>query len=162
MDAGSTTEQLGSKNLHKNKVHGVLAHSYILYFILFLFGILLDFIFPLKIFTNYIISVIGFVFLIFGTFLIVWAQKSSHHLKKENISKETFYQGPYRYTRSPTHLGLLLLTIGFGVMANTLFIIISSIVSFIVTKFIFIKAQEKILAEKYGTPYLEYKESVKF
>jgi protein-S-isoprenylcysteine O-methyltransferase Ste14 len=162
MDAGSTTEQLGSKNIHKNKIHGILAHSYILYFIFFLFGILLDFIFPVKIFGNYIISIIGTIFLILGTILIIWAQKSSHRLKKENINKETFYQGPYRYTRSPTHLGLLLLTVGFGIIANTLFIVISSIISFIVTKFIFIKAQEKVLAEKYGTPYLEYKESVKF
>ena len=106
-------------------------------------------------------SLIGAIFLIFGTCLIFWAQKSSLDLNKENMSKETFYHGPYRYTRSPTHFGLFLLILGFGIMTNALFIIIFSIISFILTKFILIKKEEKILAEKYGAPYLEYKKSVK-
>ncbi|KKP85651.1 hypothetical protein A3B84_00500 [Candidatus Nomurabacteria bacterium RIFCSPHIGHO2_02_FULL_35_13] len=162
MELGKKVEQFEKENPHKNKVHKVLAHSYLFYFILFLFGLLLDFIFPFKIFEDYSMSLIGAVFLIFGTFLVFWAQKSSHRLQKENISREMFCRGPYRYTRSPTHLGLFLLMLGFGIIANALFIIIFSIISFVITKFVFIKKEEKILAEKYGAPYLEYKESVKF
>ena len=161
METGNRTEQFGSENLHKNKVHKILAYSYLFYFTLFLIGLFLDFIFPLKIFDNYAVSSVGAIFLIFGTLLIFWAQKSSLDLKKDNISKEAFYHGPYRYTRSPTHFGLFLLMFGFGIMANALFIVIFSIISFIITKFTFIKEEEKILALKYGTPYLEYKESVK-
>jgi protein-S-isoprenylcysteine O-methyltransferase Ste14 len=51
--------------------------------------------------------------------------------------------------------------LGFGIMANTLFIIIFSIFSFFITKFIFLKKEENILAEKYGAPYLEYKKIVR-
>jgi len=162
MEPEKKTEQSEKENPHKNKVHRILAHSYLFYFISFLFGLLLDFIFPLKIFGNYAISSIGTIFLIFGTFLILWAQKSSLDLKKENINKETFNHGPYRYTRSPTHFGLFLLMLGFGIIADALFVVIFSIISFIVTKFTFIKKEEKILAEKYGAPYLEYKKSVRF
>ncbi len=162
MEPVEKIEQSGKENPHKNKVHKILAHSYLFYFICFLFGLLLDFIFPLKVFENYIMSSIGAIFLIFGTFLIIWAQKSSLYFKKENINKEIFCYGPYRYTRSPTHFGLFLLTLGFGIIANALFIIIFSIISFVITKFTFIRKEEKILAEKYGTPYLEYKELVKF
>ncbi|KKP64099.1 MAG: hypothetical protein UR62_C0020G0001, partial [Candidatus Nomurabacteria bacterium GW2011_GWF2_35_12] len=67
----------------------------------------------------------------------------------------------YCYTRSPTHFGLFLLMLGFGIITNALFIIIFSVISFIITKFVFIRKEEKILAEKYGIPYLEYKKSVK-
>ena len=162
MQMEEATEQFGSKNLHKNKVHKVLAYSYLSFFISFLIGLYLDFIFPLKIFNDYAMASIGILFLLFGTFLILWAQKSSLKLQKEDIAKEAFYHGPYRYTRSPTHFGLFLLMLGFGIMNNALFIIIFSIISFIIAKFIFLKKEEKILAEKYGTPYLEYKKSVKF
>ncbi len=162
METGNTTEQLKNENPHKNKIHKILAHSYLFYFILFLFGLFLDFTFSIKIFEKSAMASVGAVFLILGTLLILWAQMSSHKLKKENMSKETFCCGPYRYTRSPTHYGLFLLILGFGIMANALFIIIFSIISFIITKFTFIQKEEKILAEKYGAPYLEYKKSVKF
>ena len=33
METGDKDEQLGSKNIHKNKVHKILAHSYIFYFL---------------------------------------------------------------------------------------------------------------------------------
>ena len=104
----------------------------------------------------------GFIFLIFGTFLVFWAQKTSRHLNIENITKETFCHGPYRYTRSPTHWGLFLLMLGFGMIANAFFIVLFSIISFLITKLVFLKKEEKVLAAKYGTPYLEYKKSVKF
>lgn len=162
MEGENTTEQSNKKNSHKNSVHKILAHSYMFYFIFFLLGLSLDFMFPFKIFNNFGFLLVGVILLIFGTFLIIWAQKVSHHLSKENINKETFCHGPYRYTRSPTHFGLFFLMFGFGIVANALFIVIFSILSFIVTKFIFIREEEKVLAEKYGVPYLEYKKSVEF
>jgi len=138
MEMENTTKQMESKNLHKNRVHKVLAHSYIFYFVSFLFGLLLDFVFPFIIFENVAILWIGFIFLIFGTFLIVWAQKSSHKLVKEGMNKDTFCNGPYCYTRIPTHYGLFFLMFGFGILSNALFIIFFSIISFFIFKFVFI------------------------
>ncbi len=154
--------RLEVENPFKNKVHRVLAHSYLFYFVSFLLGLFLDFIFPLKFFEEATMAILGSTILLLGTFLVVWAQKSSHNLKKENLSKETFFVGPYRYTRSPTHLGLFLLMLGFGIMANGIYIIILSFLSYLFTKFLFIKKEEDILSEKYGAPYIEYKKSVRF
>ena len=161
METGNITEQLKNENPHKNRAHKILAHSYLFYFISFLLGLFLDFIFPLEVYQRITTVPIGAIFLILGTFLVLWAQKSSRKLQKENITKETFCNGPYRYTRSPTHFGLFFLMLGFGIIVNALFVIIFTIISFFVTKFIFIRKEEKILTEKYGIPYLEYKESVK-
>jgi protein-S-isoprenylcysteine O-methyltransferase Ste14 len=149
-------------HFHKNSVHKVLAHSYSFYFVFFLIGVCLDLVFNLKILSNFVIVFFGFIFLIFGTYLIFWAQKTSRHLNKENISKETFCHGPYLYTRSPTHWGLFLLMLGFGMITNAFFIILFSFISFIISKFTFLNTEEKILAEKYGAPYLEYKKMVRF
>ena len=157
-----TTLQTENANPHKNRVHKILAHSYSVYFILFLIGVCLSFIFPLKVFGSSAAIPLGFILLVFATFLIVWAQKTSRNLEKNNVSKESFSRGPYRYTRAPTHLGLLFLLLGFGLIANSFFITFFTLLSFIIGKFVFLKEEERILAEKYGASYLEYKKIVKF
>lgn len=147
---------------HKNKVHKLLAHSYSVYLLFLLIGICLDLLFSIRIFNSSVVLSFGFLFLMFGTFLVVWAQYTSRNLNKENIKKETFQHGPYRFTRMPTNFGLLFLTLGFGIITNAFFIVLSSFLSLFIAKFFFIEKQEKILSEKYGTPYVEYKKIVKF
>ena len=148
------------KNTNKPSVHKILAHSYLLYLIFFLIGVFFDVFFPVKIFNNSIATPAGLVLLVLATFLIFWAQKSSRILKTENMTKETFCKGPYCYTRSPTHWGLFLLMLGFGIIANATFIILTTLMSFLIARYFFLDKEEEILAEKYGTPYLEYKKSV--
>lgn len=147
---------------HTSGVHHLLAHSYSFYLFLFLIGLVLDIFFPVKIFHGDGIMYVGFVFLFLASLLILWAQRTSRNLDKTNLTKDVFAQGPYRFTRSPTHIGLFLLIIGFGMVANTIFVIFFTIVSFLVTRFVFIKEEEIILEEHYGEPYKEYKKNVKF
>ncbi|MFA6077154.1 MAG: methyltransferase [Candidatus Paceibacterota bacterium] len=154
-------ENINQPNARQYRVHKILAHSYTLYLILFLIGVCLDILFKFRIFLNPFFMSTGVVLLILGSFLIIWAQKTSRDLNIENLSKETFHKGPYRYTRSPTHWGLFMLVLGFGIVANALFVILSTLVSFSISRSIFLKKQEDVLALKYGAPYLEYKKSVK-
>ena len=154
-----------AKNIPKLSVHAIQAHSYTFYFIMLLIAIFLDFIFPIGIPYQSVLMPISVIFLIIASILIIWAQKASNKFKKENtkenITKEAFYNGPYSFTKNPTHWGLFILMIGFGILANAFFIILSTIISFIVTKLVFLKKEELILADKYGDLYLEYKKSVK-
>ena len=154
-------EGINEKQPRQYRVHRILAHSYTSYLVLFLAGVCLDIIFRFQIFTSPVWASIGIVFLVFASCLIFWTQKTSRNLNTENISKETFCKGPYCYTRQPTHWGLFFLVLGFGIIANALFVILSTLFSFIISRFIFLEKQEKVLAEKYGAPYLEYKKSVK-
>jgi protein-S-isoprenylcysteine O-methyltransferase Ste14 len=78
------------------------------------------------------------------------------------LTKETFSKGPYRFTSTPTNFGLFFLMLGFGMVANSFFIMTCSCVAFIIARFVFLTQEEKVLAEKYGRPYLEYKKMVKF
>jgi protein-S-isoprenylcysteine O-methyltransferase Ste14 len=146
----------------KNKVHIVLSRSYSVYFFFLLIGICLDLILNFRIFNNPLATFIGVLLLIFGTFLIVWAQGTSRNLKKENLNIETFCHGPYRYSRTPTNFGLFFLVFGFGFIVHSPFIISFSLFAFCIAKFIFLQKEESLLAEKYGAPYLEYKKIVKF
>jgi protein-S-isoprenylcysteine O-methyltransferase Ste14 len=137
-------------------------HSYSVFFLFFLIGVCFDLVFNVKIFSSSLAVPVGFIFLIVGTLLILWAQKTSRNLGRGNISKESFSRGPYRFTRTPTNFGLFFLMIGFGMVTNAFFVILLSFISLIIAKFIFLRKEEKFLFEKYGDPYLEYKKSVKF
>jgi protein-S-isoprenylcysteine O-methyltransferase Ste14 len=125
-------------------------------------GFFLDIIFPIKIFESVLVRYFGVLVVLFATFLIFWAQRTSRNLDKSNLTKESFQKGPYNFTRGPTHLGLFLLIIGFGFVANTIFVIFFTVVAFFITKLVFLKEQEMLLEERYGDPYREYKKSVRF
>jgi protein-S-isoprenylcysteine O-methyltransferase Ste14 len=157
----STGKNLQHGNPHKNKVHRVLAQSYLAFFLLFLIGVSLDFLFRVKIFADSVMVPIGAGILVVSTLLIFWAQRTSRTLDTSNMSKETFCKGPYCYTRSPTHWGLFFLMLGFGIIANAVFVILFTLISFLVVRFFFLDKEEKILTRKYGAPYLEYKRSVR-
>ena len=149
-------------NPHKNKIHKFLVHSYLAYFVLFLVGVYLDLVFKLKIFTSPAITYTGVFLLIFGSFLIIWAQYTSRNFKKDNASMESFCHGPYCYIRHPTHLGFFLLLLGFGVVADAIFVILLSMVAFFASRLFFLKKEENIMEQKYGAPYFEYKKKVRF
>jgi len=143
-------------------VHRVLAHSYFVYFLFLVLSVVLDIIFHIHAFESSFTVPAGFVILILATILIMWAQNTSRNLNIENINKDTFLHGPYCYTRSPTHYGLFLLMLGFGLVANAFFVIMFTIVSLLITKFFFLKKEENLLEKKYGDAYKEYKKLVKF
>ena len=147
--------------MDEHRIHHILAHSYSVYFVLLLVGIALDVILKLQLFEATLMP-IGVIVLVLATLLILWAQNTSRNLEKENLTKENFCRGPYCYTRSPTHWGLFLLILGFGIIANAFFVVVFNFVSFIITRLTLVKKQEEALALKYGSPYLEYKKMVKF
>ena len=144
------------------RIHKVLAQSYIVYLLALVFGLIFSAIWPFKIFVDATLMNTSSVVLLLSSMLILWAQKSSKKLKKENLTKKSFMKGPYRYTRNPTNLGLFISMSSFGIIVNSVFVIVFSLVAFALSRLIFIKKEEQILENKYETPYLEYKKIVKF
>ncbi len=150
-------------HFNADNVHRVLAHSYSVYFLLFLVGVSLDLIFRFKIFSDSFMAPVGLFLLVIATLLILWAQKTGRDLRKVGeVKTEHFCRGPYCYTRSPTHWGLFLLMLGFGFIANAFFVILFTTISFFISKYVFLGKEENILAKTYGVAYLEYKKLVKF
>jgi protein-S-isoprenylcysteine O-methyltransferase Ste14 len=147
---------------HKNKVHKILAQSYSVYLFSILLGLVFNLVLGIQVFAHPLWREIGTFLLFFGSVLIIWAQYTSANLNMKNVTRDTFRHGPYRFTRTPTNWGLFFVVLGFGLIINTFFIILFTLVAFLVAKFIFLNKEEKILEEKYGAPYLEYKKQVRF
>lgn len=150
-------------NSPKKDVHTILSQSYILYVGLFIVSMFLN-----SVFNDHInISSqrpLGFLLIIIGPLVMYYAQyttsKFSRKKDKANILVSDFMYGPYKFSRTPTHVGLLMLFLGYGLLVGSVFVVLGALISFIFAKEIFIKREEKILCEKYGDPYCEYQKRV--
>ncbi len=148
-------------------VHIVLAHSYLVYFASLLFGLAIDVYWPIRIDIPGL-EILGTLLIFAGPLLIFWAQNTSHKMavkqicSREGVCVDDFYKGPYTFTRSPTHLGIFLMVIGFGFIMCSISIILTTTIAFILTRYVFVKKEERILEDKYGEPYRLYKTRVKF
>jgi protein-S-isoprenylcysteine O-methyltransferase Ste14 len=152
------------KKEKKGMVHVVLSHSYFMYLLAIILGLILDKVFGTS-FNSNSFAIAGFIAMILGSLLIYWAQHTTNCTKKELLSgarkERDFERGPYKYSRNPTHIGLSLLTLGFGLLAGSLFVVILMIFTFMLTKLVFLHQEEDILEQKYGQAYCEYKAKVR-
>ena len=144
-------------------VHYILSHSYMVFFLAVMVGVIVDILVPVIIFKNPIFQYIGFTMIIIGSSLIYWAQSATSTPKEQtNTTKEKdFERGPYKYSRNPTHTGMAIMTLGLGLLLNSFFTVICILVAYLISKFIFLKKEERILEDKYGQTYLNYKKKVK-
>ncbi len=145
------------------KVHVILSQSYAVYLFAILIAVILDFIYPIK-FGNDKLIAIGFIFMTLGSILVYWAQNSASKSKKDMMERKcprNFSAGPYKFSRRPTQLGLTMATLGFGLISESFFVVCAVVFSYFITRFVFLKYQEKILMERYGDAYCDYKEKVK-
>lgn len=148
----------------KGRVHFILLHSYFIFLFAVILGAFLDPLINKKIFSNSVYQTIGFLMLIVGSILIYWAQKTSSNYKQranKDDARSYFEFGPYRYMRSPTHLGLFIVTLGFSLIINSFFGIVLIIIAYAIAKLFFLRKEEKLLEIKYGQVYIDYKKKVR-
>lgn len=149
------------------KISHVTAYPPMMYLAALLVGLLLELLIPIRVIPGFISNYVGIPLLLLAPLIILSAQKSSRAFNK-NTTEESmldignmFHKGIYKYTRNPTYLGLFLLLLGFGLMANLFFVVVTTVIAFIITHAVFLKHEEKILEHKYGELYTEYKKKVR-
>lgn len=159
-----TKNIINNNSYRYSRVHYILSHSYSIYLFAVVLGVIFDTIIPINSFDNIVYEYTGLVMIIVGSALIYWAQSTSSTTKKEMEVEgkvRDFARGPYKYSRNPTHIGLAIMTIGLGLLINSLFSVIFIVLAFVITKSIFVKKEEEILEEKYGQIYCDYKNKVR-
>lgn len=114
---------------------------------------------------NIIVSYVGYILFLTGSILILVARLQIGRFGTAELSVEEdhqlFTQGVYKYIRNPMYSGGLIATIGFCLVFRS---IITLIVMFIYTFLIYrmrINKEERILSEKFGKEFEEYKKKTK-
>lgn len=74
---------------------------------------------------------------------------------------EILEAGPYRFTRNPMYLQMVLACIGFAVLLSNFWILLLTPVCALVLHYLVIIPEESYLERKFGEPYLAYKNQVR-
>lgn len=70
-------------------------------------------------------------------------------------------RGPYRFTRNPMYLGLILLQVGVACILGNAWVLLLAPLSFVLLDRVVIPGEERYLAAKYGAAYDDYRRSVR-
>ncbi|MFX1420511.1 MAG: methyltransferase family protein [Promethearchaeota archaeon] len=157
------------KEKRASKIYDILILSMLLTSPFFLIGaffenkFLISQIFPF--WDNIIISYLGFILYLTGALLILVSRAQIGRFGTAELSTEEDHQlitqGVYNYIRNPMYSGGLIATIGFCLVFRC---IITLIIMFIYTFLIYrmrIIEEERILGEKFGKEFEEYKNRTK-
>jgi len=159
-----------SKKVKKEKpyvvgiIHVLLSENYVIFFAAVILGVVFDAIFPIRIFHGKFHEYLGLILIIMGTIIIYWSQLTSRVTsKKQPVERNVnfFLKGPYRYTRNPTNFGLTLSIFGLGFLIDSIILMVFMFVAYMISKMFFMRRQDAILKERYGSIFEEYKEKVK-
>ena len=136
------------------------------YFIILLFlSIGLHFVFPIKKIISSSYNYFGWLLIIFGAVLNVWAdslfKKKRTTVKPFEMPKELIISGPFRISRHPMYLGMTAVLLGAAVFLGSLIAFIFPIIFVFLLEILFIPHEEKNLKEAFDQDYMNYKKKVR-
>jgi protein-S-isoprenylcysteine O-methyltransferase Ste14 len=70
-------------------------------------------------------------------------------------------RGPYRFSRNPMYLGMVLMLLGLAVYLGTLPMFAATLAHFLVLNFVFVPFEEAKMARQFGEAYTVYTRSVR-
>ena len=138
-------------------------------FVIYFPSILTLFIFPKNINIPYPYNLFGLVIIFLGLLLAIWANYTLLVVGKIGLkAREPFhipsrliFEGPYKFSRNPVYLAVIIMLFGLVIVITSLVILIITIGLFFLFHVKFIGWEEKNLEEAFGDEYLEYKKSVR-
>ena len=137
-----------------------------IYLIVFLaLAILFHFGLPIKkaLFPPY--TYVGWVFVAVGPILIIWTdllfKKKKTTVKPYEQPIQLLISGPFRISRHPMYLGMVLLLLGVAIVHGTLISFVFPVVFGILMELPFIPFEETNLERIFGNQHLEYKQRVR-
>ena len=87
--------------------------------------------------------------------------EGGENLQPDTPSKQLFVNGPYRFSRNPIYLSMMLFGVGFGLATSNLWIILSTLCAGLLFHFFVILPEERYLTDKFGDEYETYKKAVR-
>jgi protein-S-isoprenylcysteine O-methyltransferase Ste14 len=134
----------------------------------YLVGLAIQFIFPFNILTEaelLIVKIIGVVLFAIGAFFAAWSlwifHKASTTTTPGEISKKLVTFGPYRFTRNPMYVSLILAYVGeAGFLTQVWPVIVLPFMLFYLNRIV-IPLEEELLKKEFGEEYENYSARVR-
>ena len=104
---------------------------------------------------------LAIVFLVLGFALAAWgrntfAAEDTEIMPASPANKKLVTSGPFRFSRNPMYLGLLLFTLGIAFYFGTLPFFAVPVLLFLLCNFIFIPFEERKMQRQFNETYTDY------
>lgn len=135
------------------------------FFILLILSVLIHFLVPIVIIIPYPYKLIGILPIITGLLITLIANsvllKHRTSIKPNEIPGVFITSGLFKLSRNPIYLGMAIILFGGEIFLGSLSPLIFPIIFVIIINRFFITVEEKILENKFGKKYLDYKKRVR-
>jgi len=135
------------------------------FLILLVLSVLLNFVFPVVVFISPPSTYFGFLLIGFGFVMALWSRslflKNSTTLQPSEEPTSLVTSGPFRLSRNPIYLGMVVILLGVAVLLGTLVTLAFPVIFVTLIEFFIIPREEQNLENLFGEPYREYKKSVR-
>jgi protein-S-isoprenylcysteine O-methyltransferase Ste14 len=96
-----------------------------------------------------------------GIALALWAERmfaaaGTEILPASAANKALVTEGPFRFTRNPMYLGLILASLGVAFFFGTIVFFAVPALLFLLVNFVFVPFEEAKMARQFGAPYTDY------
>ena len=154
-----------NKHDHENDHPGVLVPPPVLFGGAIILGLILQgqskwFFAPV-----FVQHMLGPLLVVFGILLAAWAAatflEAGTNVLPHKPSHAVVTSGPFRFSRNPMYVGLVMVTLGAAMIANTVWILILLVPAVLILDRGVIIREEAYLARKFGDPYLGYCRNVR-
>ncbi|GJL92113.1 methyltransferase family protein [Hyphococcus sp.] len=106
-------------------------------------------------------AVFVFGFLISASGRMAFSKAGTEVVPVSKKNSALVIDGPFKFTRNPMYLGILVATIGLALVIGTILAIAAPIVFFLFVNFISIPYEEEKMERQFGEDYLAYKQRVR-
>ncbi len=131
------------------------------------FGFLFEYLYPIDS-INYSLAsrlCVGSIFLIISGYFalgaIVVLNKNKTPFDPAKSTVMIVQEGPFRFSRNPMYLSLLVLLIAIAIFFISLWLFMTVPILYLLFLFYAVKPEEKYLKQKFGQEYLDYKAKVR-
>ncbi len=149
----------------ENDSPGVIAIPPLIFGAFLAAGLVLEYLFPWPMLAQIVQYSAGGV-VILGSFVLMPGtlmrfRRAGTHLDVRKPTNAIITGGPYRVSRNPIYLSMMLLYLGIGLMVDGLWVILLAVPLAVVIHHGVILREERYLEQKFGAEYLAYRGSVR-
>ena len=135
------------------------------FYTLLIFLIIFHFIFPLIYFIKPPLSYLGVIPIILGILINILTdnlfKKKETTVKPYEKPSKLIVEGPFRFSRHPMYLGMILILVGIAIFLGSIITVIFPITFFLLMEIIFIPHEEKQMQKQFKNEYNSYKKKVR-
>lgn len=91
----------------------------------------------------------------------IFALEKTEILPASPANRVLITRGPYRFSRNPMYLGMVVMLLGLALYFGTLPMFVAAVGHFLVLNFIFIPFEEEKMARQFGESYAMYRSKVR-